>query len=82
MSRDGSLGALLLLGQLGLNLMGELVQVLVHTLHAEPLGVEKTAVLRRRESRVHFHIYFQAKHLICLLTFILRWKDYLFVELD
>lgn len=44
MSRDDSLGALLLLGQLSLNLMGELVQVLVHTLHAEPLCVEKTAV--------------------------------------
>lgn len=44
MSRDGSLGALLLLGQLSLNLMGELVQVFVDTLHAEPLGVEKTAV--------------------------------------
>lgn len=46
MSRDGSPGALLLLlGQLGLNLMWELVQVLVHTPHAEPLGVEDTAVL-------------------------------------
>lgn len=45
MSRDGCLGALLLLGQLGPDLMGELVQVLLHTLHAEPLGVEKAAVL-------------------------------------
>lgn len=44
MSGDGSLRALLLLGQLGLDLMRELLQVFVHTLHAEPLGVEKTAV--------------------------------------
>lgn len=43
-SGHSSLGALPLLGQLSLNLMRELVQVLVHTLHAEPLGVEKTAV--------------------------------------
>ncbi len=49
-SRHGGLGALLLLGQLGPNLMGELVQVLVHALHAEPLGVEETAVLTERES--------------------------------
>lgn len=45
MSRDSSLGALLLLGQLGPDLLGKLVQVLLHTLHAESLGVEKAAVL-------------------------------------
>lgn len=44
MSQDDGLGALLLLGQLGLDLLGELVQVLVHAPHAEPLGVEKAAV--------------------------------------
>lgn len=45
MSRRRRLGPLLLLfGQLGLNLWRELLQVLVHTLHAEPLGVEQTAV--------------------------------------
>lgn len=44
-SRDGGLGALLLLGQLSLDLMGKLVQVLLHTLHAEPLGVIETAFL-------------------------------------
>lgn len=56
MSRDGSLGTLLLLGQLGPDLLGELVQVLLHALHAEPLGVEKAAVLtgekKKKDSRI------------------------------
>lgn len=43
LSWDGSFGALLLPGQLGLNLVGELVQVFFHTLHAEPLRVEEAA---------------------------------------
>lgn len=34
---------LLFLGKLSLNMRGELVQVFVHTLHAESLGVEKAA---------------------------------------
>lgn len=59
MSRDSSLGALPLLGQLGLDLMGELVQVLVHTLHAEPLGVEKTAVLREEKAESIFTSIFR-----------------------
>lgn len=32
--------------------MGELVQVLVHTPHAEPLGVENTAVRSNTDTRV------------------------------
>lgn len=47
---------MLLLGQLGLDLMGELVQVLIHTLHAEPLGVEKTAVLTEKKARVQYQM--------------------------
>lgn len=51
---------MLLLDQLDLNLMGELVQVFIHTLQAEPLGVKKTTVLTERESKsgllnTHFH---------------------------
>lgn len=36
--------------------MGELVQVLIHTLHAEPLGVEKTAVLTEKKARVQYQM--------------------------
>lgn len=62
-SRDSGLRALLLLGQLSLDLMGKLVQVLLHTLHAEPLGVKETAFLTRGgekwascSKRFQFHI--------------------------
>lgn len=54
-SRDGRLRArLLLLGQLGLNLTGELVQVLVHAQQAEPPGVEQAAVLSSRQETRSF----------------------------
>lgn len=43
-SRDSRLGRRLLLRQLGPNLRGELVEVSVDTTHAEPRGVEETAV--------------------------------------
>lgn len=82
MSRDGSLGALLLLGQLGLNLTGELVQVLAHTLHAKPLGVEKAAVLREEKAELSITALFLHKYWICFVTIIPRWKDYMFVKLD
>lgn len=52
MSRDGGFNALLLLGELSLDLRRELVQVLVHTLHAEPLGVEETAFLTSEKEEV------------------------------
>ncbi len=66
MSWDCTFGALLLLGQLGLDLTGELVEVLVHTLHAESLGVEKTAVLPKEKvhistwcaTLIFFYVYF------------------------
>lgn len=48
MSRDSGLGALVLLGQLSLDLMRELVQVLLHTFYAKSLGVKKTAALTWR----------------------------------
>lgn len=55
MSRDSGFGALLLLGELSLDLTGELVQVLVHTLHAEPLGVEETAFLTSENAEVNIN---------------------------
>lgn len=76
-SWDCCLGALLLLDQLELNLMGELVQVFIHTLQAEPLGVKNTAVLTERESKsgllsTHFHtsacFLYDISHDSCIKT--------------
>lgn len=56
----------LLLSQLCPNLMGELVQVFVHALHAEPLRVEQTTVLAGERKRLciqssFFNLHFTPK---------------------
>lgn len=52
----------LLLRQLCLNLMGELVQVFVHALHAEPLRVEQTTVLAGERKMLCFQSSFFNPH--------------------
>lgn len=62
-----------LLRQLCLNLMGELAHMFLHTLHAEPLRVEKTAFLageKKNLATLHFRVH----------AIVVRLKDAIFFE--